>query len=67
MKVLVLILSIITIDGEFEITADVVDECPDHVLFNAIMEDKRIHREILGWSAACVAFDKAKMIGASPS
>ena len=67
MKVLVLILSNITIDGEFEITTEIVDQCPDNVLFTAIMEDRRIHREILGWSAACVAFDKAKMIGASPS
>jgi hypothetical protein len=67
MKVLVLILSIITIDGEFEITTEIVDECPDNVLFNAIMEDKRIHREILGWSAACVAFDKQKMMGRSAS
>lgn len=67
MKVLVLILAIITNDVEFEITTQIVDECPDPVLFNAIMEDKRIHREILGWSAACVAFDKAVMMGASPS
>ena len=66
MKVLVLILSIITIDGDFEITTEIVDECPDHVLFNAIMEDKRIHREILGWSAACVHFDRLKMLGRPP-
>lgn len=67
MKVLVLILAIITNDLKFEITTEIVDECPDNVLFSAIMEDKRIHREILGWTATCVSFDKAVMMGASPS
>ena len=63
MKVFVLIVAIININGDFEANHSIVDECPDKVLFTAIMEDKRIHKEIIGWSATCVKFDKHIMIG----
>jgi len=63
MKLFVLIVAVINLNGEFEYKTDMVDECPDEVLFTAIMEDKRIHKEILGWSATCVHFDKLKMLG----
>ena len=66
MKLFVLIVAIINLDGEFEVSHSIVDECPERVLFTAIMEDRRIHREFLGWSATCAEFDKQRMIGRPP-
>jgi len=63
MKVLVFLIITITPAGDFEVTSDVVQVCPDKVRFFEAMNRRQAQGEIRGWNATCTAFDVAQMMG----
>ena len=63
MKVLVFLIITITPAGDFEVTSDVVQTCPDKVKFFEVMNRRQAQGEIRGWNAMCTHFDVAQMLG----
>ena len=63
MKVLVFLIIVITPAGDFEVTSDVVQACPDKARFMEVMNKRQAQGEIRGWNAMCTHFDVAQMMG----
>lgn len=59
----VFILAVILPTGEIKVDSQILDKCPEKILFTAQMEDKRIHREISDWEARCYRIDVGEMLG----
>lgn len=63
MKVLVFLIIVIMPNGDYEVTSDVVQSCPDKLRFIEVMNKRQAQGEIMGWNAVCNHFDLAQMLG----
>ena len=53
-KIFILVIAIVTNDGELQMKATPVDKCPDAAGFSATMDKLVADKKFLGWNAICI-------------
>lgn len=54
LKVFIMVVSILTNDGQIEMKALRVDKCPDAVAFSQTMDKMKTNHLIKEWNALCI-------------
>ena len=53
MKVLVFLVIVIMPNGDYEVTSNIVQTCPDKAKVNRVMDAQIANGDILSWQALC--------------
>lgn len=54
LKEAILVLAIITNEGDIEMDAKKMDQCPDKAVFSKVMDDMKADGKFIDWNALCL-------------